>query len=288
MIRRLFAQRYGPWALVAGGSEGIGAAFADELGRRGLNLVLVARRAEPLEHAAARLRRERAVEVVTVAADLADMAGLDQVSAATADLEIGLVIANAALAPAGPFLSCTEAEVRGAVELNCRSSALLAHRFLPAMALRGHGGVIFVSSLAGMQGVPTLAAYSATKAFLISLGESLWAEMKSAGVDVLTVCPGAVSSPAYQQAARRPAPGTSSPTVVAATALDALGHGFRAIPGGFNWVGALVLQRLLPRRAAIAIFGQASAATLRAPSPPDGDQAVNAGDRPVMEDQDPG
>lgn len=288
MIRRAFTQRYGPWALIAGGSEGIGAAFADELGRRGVNLVLVARRGEPLERAAARLRRERAVEVVTVAADLADMAGLDEVSAATADLEVGLVIANAALAPAGPFLSCTEAEVRGAVELNCRSSALLAYRFLPAMALRGRGGVIFVSSLAGMQGVPTLAAYSATKAFLICLGESLWAELKGAGVDVITVCPGAVSSPAYQQAGRRPAPGTSSPTAVAATTLDALGHGFRVIPGGLNRVGALVLQRLLPRRVAIAIFGQASAATLRAPSQPGGGEAAVAGDAPVMENQDPG
>jgi uncharacterized protein len=273
---RQFAQRYGPWALVAGGSEGIGAAFADELGRRGLNLVLVARRAEPLEQAAARLRRERAVEVVTVAADLADLAALDQLDAATAGLEVGLVVANAAIAPAAPFLSCTEAEIRGAVELNCRASALLARRFLPAMASRGRGGVIFVSSLAGLQGVPGLAAYSATKAFLISLGESLWAELRACGVDVLTACPGAVSSPAYQQAARRAAPGTSSPADVAAAALDALGHGFRMTPGGLNRVGALVLQRLLPRRAAIAIFGRASAATLREPSQPGADQAVKS------------
>ncbi|HXP18314.1 MAG TPA: SDR family NAD(P)-dependent oxidoreductase [Streptosporangiaceae bacterium] len=276
MTRRPFAQRYGPWALVAGGSEGIGAAFADELGRRGVNLLLVARRQEQLDETAARLRRERAVEVVTVATDLTDLAALDEVSSAAAGLEIGLVVANAALAPAGKFLSCTEAEIIGAVDLNCRASALLAYRFLPAMAYRGHGGVILVSSLAGLQGVPNLAAYSATKAFLISLGESLWAEMRSSGVDVITACLGAVSTPGYRQAVQRPAPGTSSPALVAATALNALGRGFRVVPGGLNRVSAFALQRIAPRRAAIAIFGQASAATLKESPAPDSGPAARS------------
>ena len=268
MTRRPFAPTYGPWALIAGGSAGIGAAFADEIARRGVNLLLVARRPEPLDEIAARLRRERAVEVVTVAADLTDPATLDQLSAAAVGRDIGLVVANAALAPAGKFLTRTAAEIAGAVDLNCRSSMLLAHRFLPAMAERGHGGMIFVSSLAGLQGVPTLAAYSATKAFLISLGESLWAELRSSGVDVITACPGAVSTPGYQQATQRAAPGTISPTLVADAALNALGRGFRVVPGGLNRVSAFALQRLAPRRAAIAIFGQASAATLKdAPEP---------------------
>lgn len=267
MTRRPFAQTYGPWALVAGGSQGLGAAFADEIARRGVNLLLVARRSEPLEHAAAKLRRERAVEVITVAADLSDLAALDRVCEAARDLQIGLVVANAALAPAGRFTDATPAEIASAVDLNCRASALLAHRFLPAMADRGRGGLILVSSLAGMQGVPTLAAYSATKAFLITLGEALWAELRSTGVDVLTACPGAVSTPGYQQAAGRAAPGTMTPSLVAASALGSLGRGFRVVPGGLNRVTAFALQRLTPRRAAIAIFGQASAAALKQPVP---------------------
>lgn len=232
-----------------------------------MNLLLVARRAEQLEQTAARLRRERAVEVITVAADLTDYASLDRVSAAAAGIEVGLVVANAALAPAGPFLHATEAEIAGTIDLNCRASVLLAHRFLPAMAGRGRGGLILMSSLAGLQGVPTLAAYSATKSFLIALGEALWAELRSSGVDVLTVCPGAVSTPGYQQAAARQAPGTTAPAVVAATALRSLGRGFRVVPGGLNRVSAFTLQRLAPRRAAIAIFGRASAAALSQPSP---------------------
>jgi hypothetical protein len=254
---------------VAGGSEGLGAAFAAEIARRGVHQVLVARRPEPLEQTAARLRQEHGTEVVTVAGDLADPDTLNRVRAVVADRgtgadrEIGLVVANAALAPQGSFLATAEAELAGTVDLNCRASMLLARAFLPDMARRGHGGMIFVSSLAGLQGVPGLAAYSASKAYLVTLGESLWAELRPSGVDVLTMCAGAVVTPGYQQAARRQAPGAASPELVAATALDGLGHGFRAVPGTLNRVSAFALQRLLPRRAAIAVFGRASAAALK-------------------------
>jgi uncharacterized protein len=258
-----FARSYGPWAVVAGGSEGLGAAFAAEIARRGVHQVLVARRPELLEQAAARLRREHGTEVVTVAGDLAAPGTLDQVRTAAADREIGLVVANAALAPQGSFLDTAEAELAGTIDLNCRASMLLARAFLPDMARRGHGGTIFVSSLAGLQGVAGLAAYSASKAYLVTLGESLWAELRPAGVDVLTVCAGAVVTPGYQQAARRQAPGAASPEMVAATALDALGHGFRAVPGTLNRVSAFTLQRLVPRRTAIAVFGRATAAALK-------------------------
>jgi short-subunit dehydrogenase len=258
-----FAQAYGPWAIVAGGSEGIGAAFADQIARRGVHLVLVARRPEPLELTAEQLRRAHGVEVRTVAADLAGPAALDEISAVAAGAPIGLVVTNAAVTPAGRFLDCAPGELAAAVDLNCRASMLLARAFLPEMAGRGHGGVVFVSSLAGLQGVPGLAAYSATKAFLISLGESLWAELRPAGVDVLTVCAGAVATPGHQDATRRAAPGTTSPDLVAATALGALGRGFRVVPGTVNRVSAFALQRLTPRRAAIAVFGRASAATLK-------------------------
>jgi short-subunit dehydrogenase len=261
MSRVPFAASYGPWALVAGGSTGIGAAFADEIARRGVNLVLVARRSGPLERTAARLRADRAVEVVTVPADLADPAGLEAVYQAAADLPVGLLVANAAVIPTGPFLAAAEDEIAAAIDLNCRASTLLARRYLPAMTERGRGGVIFVSSLAGMQGVPGLAAYSATKSYLITLGESLWAELRGRGVHVVTVCAGAVSSPDGPQAAR-PAPGTSTPAEVARAGLGGLGRGFRVVPGGVNRVSAVALQRLAPRRAAIALVGRASAGSL--------------------------
>lgn len=263
MPRRDFAAAYGPWAVVAGGSDGLGAAFAGEIARRGVNLVLVARRPEPLAATAAALRREHGVEVVVVAADLGAPDTVDRIANATSGLDVGLLVLNAAAAPAGRFVERTAEELAAAVAVNCRSSMLLAHRFLPAMLRRGRGGVVVVASLAGMQGVPTLAAYSATKAFLITLGEALWAESRGTGVDVLTACLGAVATPGYQEAARKAAPGTLAPEAAAIRVLRALGRRHRVVPGGLNRVSSFVLGRLVPRRVAVAVFGRASAAALK-------------------------
>ncbi|HEY6297016.1 MAG TPA: SDR family NAD(P)-dependent oxidoreductase [Streptosporangiaceae bacterium] len=266
MSARPFAAAYGPWALVAGGSEGLGAAFAHELARRGLHLVLVARRPGPLDHTAGLIRQATGAQVLTVAADLAAPGAIDQVTEAVADRPVGLVVANAATSPTGAFTAISAADVSAVADLNCRATALLAHRFLPPMADRGRGGLILMSSLAGLQGVPGLAVYSASKAFLITLAEALWAENRGSGVDVIACCAGAVTTPGYQQAARRTAPGATTPEHVATVALDALGHGFRVVPGPLNKLSTVALERLLPKRAAIAVFGRASAATLRDPA----------------------
>ncbi len=125
--------RYGPWAVVAGASEGIGAAFATALARQGLDLVLVARRPGPLDDLAARLP----VQTVTVAADLAE--GVEPVLAATAKLSVGLVVCNAAYSPIGPFIDSDSADTRLALALNCAAPLALAHGYLPPMAARGRG-----------------------------------------------------------------------------------------------------------------------------------------------------
>jgi uncharacterized protein len=263
---RPFAATYGPWAVVAGGSEGLGGAFAHELARRGLHLVLVARRPDPLARTAELLRQSTGTQVQTVTADLAEPGAIDLVSEITADRTVGLVVANAAISPTGPFTGTAEADVRAVADLNCRASALLAHRYLPPMVERGRGGLILMSSLAGLQGVPGLAMYSASKAFLITLAEALWAENHASGVDVIACCAGAVTTPGYRQATRRTAPGATTPEQVAVAALDALGHGFRVVPGPLNKVSTVALERLLPKRAAIAVFGRASAAALRDPA----------------------
>ncbi len=262
MRARPFLATYGPWALVAGGSEGLGAAFAQVLAGRGVDLVLVARRPGPLAATAERLRQATRVQVRTVTADLAASGAIDLIAEATADIEVGLVVANAAISPIGSFTAITEADIGAVADLNCRATALLARRFLPPMVQRGRGGLILMSSLAGLQGVPGLAVYSASKAFLNTLAQALWAENRSSGVDVIACCAGAVTTPGYQQAARRSAPGATIPEQVAVTTLDALGSGFRVVPGPLNKVSTFTLERMLPKRAAIAIFGRASAATL--------------------------
>jgi hypothetical protein len=249
-----FAERYGPWAVVAGASEGIGAAFARALAARGLNLVLVARRAAPLAELAGALP----VETVTVPADLATPAGLDALDRATAGLEVGLVVANAAYAPIGRFVELDRAQADRAVALNCTAPVWLAHRYLPAMVSRGRGGFVLMSSLAGLQGVPRLAVYAASKSFGAVLAEGLWAELHGSGVDVVGCLAGAVSTPGLAASKPRPAPGTRTPEKVVEAALRGLGGGPRVVPGALMRFSAVVMGRLLPRRAAIAVIGRAS------------------------------
>jgi short-subunit dehydrogenase len=249
-----FHERYGPWALVAGASEGIGAAFATALARRGLDVVLVARRAEPLDALAGRLPGR----TIAVPADLATEEGLAAVEQATRGLEVGLVVANAADSPIGRFVDLDPVRARRALDLNCRAPLLLAHRYLPAMAARGGGGLIIMSSLAGMQGSPSIAVYAATKAFGAVLAESLWAELRSSGVDVLACVAGAVATPGLRAAMRRPAPGTVDPDQVAEAALRALGRRPRTVPGGLMRVSSVLMSRVLPRRAAIALMARGS------------------------------
>ena len=254
-----FKQRYGPWALVAGASEGIGAAFARALADRGLDLVLVARRPEPLAALAAALP----VNTVTVAADLATPAGLAAVVAATTPYEIGLVVANAAYAPSGPFVDADLPDLQRVVDLNCGALVHLAHHYLPPMAARHRGGLIVMSSASGMQGNPLLSTYAASKAFGAVLAEGLWWELRGAGVDVTTCVAGAVSTPGLTRASRREAPGTVTPDAVAAAALAGLGHGPRVVPGTFMRLSTAAMSRLVPRTAAIDLMARATRRVLR-------------------------
>jgi hypothetical protein len=135
---------------------------------------------------------------------------------------------------------------------------LLAHHYLPAMAARGRGGMVILSSLAGLQGSPGIATYAATKAFGTVLAEGLWAELRGAGVDVLACVAGAVATPGLARRKPGRAPGTVPPEAVAAAALSALGRRPRTVPGGVARVSAAVMSRLLPRRAAIQVIARAS------------------------------
>jgi hypothetical protein len=251
-------RRYGPWAVVAGASEGIGAAFATALARDGINVVLAARRPAPLDSLASRLRESHHVDARPVAVDLSSEDGVDELTAACAGLEVGLVVVNAAYAPIGRFLDRDEAHLVRAITLNCVTPVRLIHRFAPAMVERGRGGIIVMSSLAGQQGSPGITTYAATKAFGAVLAEGLWAELRGTGVEVVACVAGAVSTPGLAQAKQRRAPGTVAPDVVAEAALRALGHGPRVVPGRLMKVSSVLTSRLMPKRAEIALIAKAS------------------------------
>lgn len=234
----------------------MGAAFAEGIAQRGVNLVLLARNEEQLKSTADRLIEKYGVDVIAVAADMSDFEGVKE-RLGRLDVSIGLLVYDAAYAPIGRFEEVTEGQLAQAAAVNVRGPLLLAKLLSAPMIERGRGGILLMSSLAGSQGSPNLVAYAATKAFNTVFAEGLWKELKPRGVDVLACVAGAILTPGYQNAeSAKPAPGTMEAADVAEQALKALGKGPIVIPGAVNRVGRFVLTRLLSRRAAIDIMAR--------------------------------
>jgi short-subunit dehydrogenase len=232
-----FRHRYGPWALVAGGSDGIGECFARELAARGVNLFLVARRAAVLEALAKDIRATHGVDVRTLALDLTGDGMAGKLAGATADLEVGLVVYNAgAVHGAKKFLDQPLEHGLGLVRLNCVGPMSLAHHFGRKLRERGRGGLLLVSSLAALSGASYIASYAATKSFDLILAEALWHELAPEGVDVLCAIVGATRTPSMLSSNEtfEAYPGIMEPREVAAGALDHLGRGPSWVPGSAN------------------------------------------------------
>ncbi|MFI5307080.1 MAG: SDR family NAD(P)-dependent oxidoreductase [Polyangiales bacterium] len=255
--------RYGPWALVAGASEGIGAAFARALAEAGFSLLLIARREGPLEALAAELRTRSGREVETLALDLAASDLEQRFETLARDREVGLVVYNAALSIVAPFLQTALSDQLRALDVNARGPLIAAHVFGRAMAARGRGGIVLLSSLTAFFGSPFVATYGATKAFNLSLGEALAHELGAHGIDVVVSCAGATRTPGFLAAVSgRNAPRSMSPEAVATETLRALPVRGAFIPGAFNRLAQLILSRLLPRRAAVRIMASHTRALL--------------------------
>jgi short-subunit dehydrogenase len=253
-----FASKYGPWAVVAGASAGLGAAFATALAARGVHLLLLARREDLLEDVAARLRASAKVAVRTAVCDLARPDLSSALDALTSNLEIGLGVYNAAFAPVGEVLHRSVDDLVRVVDVNVRGPLVFARALAPHMVARGRGGIVLMSSLAGFQGAPRIASYAASKAFIRVLGEGLWRELRPHNVDVIVSAAGAIRTPGYAMSAGGEAPGILDADAVAEQTLDALGHGPVVVPGSTNQIARFVLGRLLPRRAAIAIMARST------------------------------
>jgi uncharacterized protein len=250
-----FRARYGPWALVAGASEGLGAEFASQLAAKGLNLLLIARRQELLDKLSTHLAQEHAVEVRTLALDLArEDLGL-VITEATRDIEVGLLVYNAALSLIGSYFDASLEDHLREISVNCRAPMTLAHLFGQLMLKRRHGGIILMSSLGGSQGSPLLANYGATKAYNRVLAEGLWDELRAQGVDVLASLPAAVSTPGYLASAPRDSVSALTPHAVVTDALASLGKRPTTIPGWTYRLASVFMQRILPRKAAITLMG---------------------------------
>lgn len=190
-------EKYGPWAVIAGGSEGLGPCFARRLARAGINLVLLARKPAPLMETAREIEQESQVQVRTLQVDLTQADMLERIRTVTDGLDVGLLIYNAGAAR-GPKLLLEQSadEALAVVRLNAVGQTLLAQHFGRAMVQRGRGGILLVTSMGGMAGCYSLATYSASKAYTQVFGEALWAELQPHGVDVLVLMLARTRTPA--------------------------------------------------------------------------------------------
>jgi short-subunit dehydrogenase len=188
----------GAAALVTGASSGIGEAFARALARRRVDVLLTAlpREHERLDAIAHDLGDRHGVRCVTVALDLAEREGPAALQAAADELEFepDLVVNSAGLGHAGRFSTADPDEQARMLHVNVEALVRLAGLYLPRMVERGAGSVVNVASTAAFQPMPYFAVYAASKAFVLSFGEALWAEHREAGVRVVTVCTGPVET----------------------------------------------------------------------------------------------
>ncbi|NDZ92609.1 SDR family NAD(P)-dependent oxidoreductase [Streptomyces sp. SID6673] len=227
--------RYGPWAVIAGGSEGVGAGFARHLADAGINLVLIARTSGPLEDTAAEMRR-RGVEVRTVALDLTQPSSIEEIASATEDIDVGLLIYNAGANSYGrAFLDGELDGFRSVLDLNISGQLALVHRFGGRMRSAGRGGIILVGSMSGYLGSREQSVYGGVKAFGRIFAESLWLELREHGIDVLHVVLGVTRTPAMRRAGLDfdiPGMRVAEPDDVAAEGLAHLSDGPIWVAGG--------------------------------------------------------
>ncbi len=251
---------YGPWALIAGGSEGIGAAFARQLAESGFNLMLVARNPEPLAKLAEDIRATHpACEVRTHSADLSraeDVAGL---IAATSNLEVGLLICNAgAAAHWADFLDADLERNRAVIGVNIDSTLALVHALGRQMRERGRGGILLVTSMASNAGSHGFACYSAAKAFVRNFAEGLWHELRPSGVHVLGYVVGAAATPSLARNFPAVTGRGADPASLAKQGLANLANGPLHYPDGGELRATMLAT--MPRAEAVKILYEASAA----------------------------
>ena len=251
--------KYGTLALVAGASEGIGAAYAHYLAKAGMDVVLVARRKEPLEVLAATLQQQYHINTSVICCDLAEHNAGQFIYEALVGKEINVLVYNAALSYIGAFENNSIAHHNQIAQANMITPMNLLQLFGDDMLKKGKGAFIIMASLAGFQGSGFLAAYAATKAFDRVLAESLWYEWKGRGVDVIACCAGATSTPNFINTNPEKtsffAPKVQSPEEVVQECFVHLGKRPSFITGNGNKLASFIMQRLMPRKMAINIMG---------------------------------
>lgn len=252
--------KYGPWALITGASYGIGAEFANQLAAMGFNLVLVARNENTLNSVSEKIRNRHAVQTCIVPVDLSHPDFLEELTARTSELEIGLLVSNAGGYSYGSFHKTDLSTLTAFLHLNTNAHMQLAHFFGNKMKARRKGGILLVSSTGAFCAIPYMANYVASKSYVLSLGESLHIELKEHGVDVMVLAPGTTETPGTMQAEdidnSKLGVSFMKAEVVVKQALENFGKKAVLIPGGMNKFSYFLGKRVLSRMGMAKLLGR--------------------------------
>jgi len=243
-------------ALITGASSGIGEALAHRFAQGGYHLVLVARSGDKLKRLAATLSDAHGIKTWVAPADLSlpDAAKKLAASMKRARRPIDVLVNNAGVLAHGAFADMAAAKHQQLIDLNVAGlTAMLAH-FIPAMVARGQGRVLNVASIAAFQPVPSLATYAATKAYVLSLTESLSEELKGTGVSITALCPGITATSMLDAAQQTSKELTKLPGFIVGSAEAVAEEGFDAcvrgevirVPGALN-LAAILAARATPK-----------------------------------------
>jgi short-subunit dehydrogenase len=253
----IFRDKYGPWALIVGAAEGLGEAFCLALANKKMNLVMVDNRKAELESLSIRLQDNYGILTQTLHLELNNKSATAIILESIKSRDIGLLIYNAAFSRIKPFIKYSAEELDAFISVNADTQIHLIHAMAKRFISRDRtGGMLLMSSLAGLIGMQLAAPYAATKAFTWNLAEGLNYELKPYHIDVMACISGATATPTYLKS--KPNYGRIKPLVmqadkVAEAALNKLGKKALYIPGFGNRLNYFILTRLLPRKMAASL-----------------------------------
>ncbi len=251
-FKQKFKKKYGPWALVTGASSGIGRELCERLAEMGLNVILSGRNKQTLLPFSDRLEDQFNIITEVIEADISSIPQVHKLAEETKNIPIGLFVASAGFGTSGQFKNAKLEDEIDMVKVNMLSLMMLTHHFARKFAEQKKGGIILMSSIVGFQGTPNAANYGATKAYVQSLGEGLYHELKPYGVDVLAAAPGPVNS-GFAEVANMQMGSALEPSQVGLPILKALGKKSTVFPGGLTKLLMFGL-RMVPRWGKIQIM----------------------------------
>lgn len=226
--------KYGKWAIITGASSGIGKAFAYDVAKQGMDIILVSDQKDALTEVAGEIGKLHNVKTLVCCTDLSEAGSIETIKEAAKDKEVGVLINDASYGLHGEFTKTALSEYNKMINVNINAYVALTHTFMPQMIQRRNGAIIMVSSLNAFSPIADSAIYTASKAFELYFGGALWQEAKADNIDVLVVMPGPTRTGFQERAGTKVNSMAITPEQLVEGVWPCLGKKMVYIPGLYN------------------------------------------------------